>query len=65
MLLDWDIQDRDGIEAAGELRDRFGEKFTLLLLSDGEWDNLEVQARAAGIDGLWKNLCSGQGCTSG
>ena len=52
VLLDWDIQDRDGIEAAGELRDRFGEKFTLLLLSDGEWDNLEVQARAAGIDGF-------------
>ena len=52
VLLDWDIQGQDGIQAAKEIRSRFGAEMTLILLSDGEWDELEEQAADAGINGF-------------
>lgn len=52
VLLDWDIQGMDGIEAAAQLRGRFGEAFTLVLLSDGDWDELEERALQAGVNGF-------------
>ncbi len=52
VLLDWDFEGRDGIRAAEELRGRFGSKITLILLSDGEWDELEEQALQAGVNGF-------------
>lgn len=52
VLLDWDIQGKDGIHAAQELRKRFGEKMKLVLLSDGEWDELESQAVYARVNGF-------------
>lgn len=51
VLLDWNIQGRDGIEAAGELKNRFGEKIAILLLSEVEWEEPEDRAVQAGIDG--------------
>ena len=50
VLLDWNIEGQDGIQAAKRLRSRFGQEFPLLLLSDGEWDELEAQAVPAGIN---------------
>ncbi len=52
VLLDWNIQGQDGICAAQKLRSRFGTDMPLLLLSDGEWDELETQAETVGIDGF-------------
>ncbi len=52
VLLDWDIEGQDGISVAGLLRDRFGEKMVILLLSDGEWDELEAKAAQARINGF-------------
>lgn len=52
VLLDWDIQGMDGIEAAAQLRGRFGEAFMLVLLSDGDWDELEERALQAGVNGF-------------
>lgn len=52
VLLDWDIEGQDGIGAAGKLRSRFGEKLVILLLSDGESDELEAKAMQAGINGV-------------
>ena len=52
VLLDWDIEGQDGISAAGKLRSRFGEKLVILLLSDGESDELEAKALQAGINGV-------------
>ncbi len=52
VLLDWNIQGGNGIEAAGQLRSRFGEKIIILLLSEGEWDELEEKALGAGLGGV-------------
>ncbi len=52
VLLDWDIAGKDGIQEAEKLRSRFGEKITLILLSDGEWDELEERAGKAGVNGF-------------
>lgn len=61
VLLDWDIEGQDGISIAGQLRSRFGEKLVILLLSDGEWDELETKAVQAGINGfiIKPMFCSG------
>lgn len=61
ILLDWDIKGGDGILAAQELYGRFGTKISILLLSDGEWDEMEERAAQAGINSfLAKPLfCSG------
>ncbi|MDE7311873.1 MAG: response regulator [Eubacterium sp.] len=52
VLLDWDIQGQDDAHALQKMRSRFGEKTTILLLSDGEWDELEEHAGYAGADGF-------------
>ena len=52
VLLDWNIQGKDGIDAAKNLRSRFGGDITMLLLSDGDWDELEEPALHAGINGF-------------
>lgn len=52
VLLDWDMQGQDCIQTAQQLRGRFGEGITLILLSDGEWDELEEQAANVRIDGF-------------
>lgn len=55
VLLDWDMQGQDGIEAVRQLRshfdDKINEKLKVILLSDGEWDELEEQAVNVKIDG--------------
>ncbi len=45
ILLDWDIQGQDGVQVAGALKERFGEKLQIFLLTDGEEDELEAEAR--------------------
>lgn len=52
VLLDWDIQGQDGVAAAQQLRSRFGGKLTLLMLSDGDWDELKERAVQAGVTGF-------------
>ncbi len=52
VLLDWNIEGRDGLHIAGQMRSRFGEKMIIFLLSDGEWDELEAKAVQAGISGF-------------
>ncbi len=52
VLLDWNLCGADGFVSAEELRRRFGNAWTLLLLSDGEWEELEEQAVKAGVDGF-------------
>ncbi len=43
VLLDWDMQGKDGMQIAGELAAAFGPKLQVALLTDGEWDELEEQ----------------------
>ena len=52
VLLDHDLQGEDGLELAGELSGRFGADLPVILLPDGEWDELEARARNAGVRGF-------------
>ncbi len=52
ILLDWDIQNQDGIQLAKELSERFGPDLPIILLTDGEWDELEADAKTANIRGF-------------
>lgn len=52
ILVDWDVEGRDGIQTITELRRRFGKEIPTILLSDGEDDELEVEAEEKGIDGF-------------
>ncbi|MDE6663561.1 MAG: response regulator, partial [Lachnospiraceae bacterium] len=42
ILLDWDMQGLDWMKTAQELSDRFGQKLPIIILTDGEWDELEI-----------------------
>lgn len=50
ILLTWDMPDADGIQIAKEIRRRFGNDMFIILLSDGEWDDLETAAKEAGVN---------------
>ena len=52
LLLDWDIQGQDGMQAAQELSGRFGPDLPVILLTDGEWDELEARAGESDICGF-------------
>ena len=52
ILLDWEIQERGGIQAAQVLRRHLGENTPVLLLTNGEHDELEADAEQAGVSGL-------------
>ena len=52
VLLDWDIQGQDGMQAAEEMSAYFDREFPIVLLTDGEWDELETEAEKAGAAGF-------------
>ncbi|MBD5522689.1 MAG: response regulator [Lachnospiraceae bacterium] len=52
ILLDWDMQGQDWMETAEELFDRFGQELPIIILTDGEWDELEVQTEKTNICGF-------------
>lgn len=51
VLLDWNIQGQDGIGVARKLRQRYP-GITIVLLSDGDWGELESEAEEAGVEGF-------------
>ena len=52
VLLDCKMPGMDGIETAREMRRRIGEDVPILLMSAYEWEDVEEEARAAGITGF-------------
>lgn len=52
VLLDRNLQGQDGIQAAKELSRQFGPELIIMLLTDGEWDELESKGSDAGISGF-------------
>ena len=52
ILLTWDMPDMGGIRIAEEIRSRFKSEAAIILLTDGDWDDLEAGARSAGVDGF-------------
>ncbi len=67
VLLDWKLPGMDGIQVARTLRRELGKEVPILLISAYDWNELETEAREAGIDGfiskplfkstLYYNLC--------
>ena len=52
VLLSWNLPDRNGIEAAREIRLSCGNGGPALLLSACDWSGMETEARQAGISGF-------------
>ena len=52
ILLDWNMPDMDGIATARELRKRLGDAIPILLISAYDWNEIEAEAREAGISGF-------------
>ena len=52
VLLDWNIQEQDWIKVAEELSGRFGQELPIIILTDGEWDELEMITEKANIRGF-------------
>ncbi|MBD5525361.1 MAG: response regulator [Lachnospiraceae bacterium] len=52
ILLDWDIQGHDWLEDAEELAGRFGKDLPIIIITDGEWDEEEIETEKANICGF-------------
>ena len=52
VLLDWQMPDMDGIEAAKRIREKLGEDVPILMISAYDWTDLEVAAKEAGVNGF-------------
>lgn len=52
VLLDWKMPGMDGVETAGKIREELGRECPILILTSFEWDEVEKEARQAGVDGF-------------
>ena len=52
LLLDWNIRGEYGLQTAEKLSSRLGPELPVILLTDGEWIELETPAEEAGIRGF-------------
>ena len=52
VLLDWDMQGQDWTKDAEELTGRFGQNLPIIIITDGEWDELEIKTEKSNICGF-------------
>lgn len=52
VLLDWKMPGMNGIETAREIRKYLGEKVPILVISAYDWNDIEEEAREAGVQGF-------------
>ncbi|MDE7113376.1 MAG: response regulator, partial [Acetatifactor sp.] len=52
ILVDWDVQGQDWIKTAEELSGRFSQELPIIVLTDGEWDELEVKIEKTNVCGF-------------
>ncbi len=52
ILLDWKLPKKGGVHAARELHQKHHCQIPMMLVSDGDWSDMEAEARAAGIHGF-------------
>ncbi|MBD5492740.1 MAG: response regulator [Lachnospiraceae bacterium] len=52
VLLDWNIQGQDWVKAAEELSGRFGQDLPIIIITNGEWDELEITMEKTNIGGF-------------
>lgn len=50
VILDWDMPEMDGIEAARSIRRNSGDSESVIILAAYDWSQIEMEARAAGVD---------------
>lgn len=50
VILDWKMPGMDGVAAAKEIRKTVGEEVPIIILSAYDWTEIEMEARAAGVD---------------
>jgi len=50
VILDWKMPGMDGIATAKEIRKTVGSEVPILILSAYDWSEIEMEARAAGVD---------------
>jgi len=54
VLLDWQMPDMDGIETARKIRTIVGPEVTIIIMTAYDWADIELKARAAGVDMFMK-----------
>ena len=52
VLLDWKMPGMDGLQTARELRVHLGKEIPILIISAYDWNDIEEEARQAGIQGF-------------
>ena len=52
VLLDWKMPDKDGVDAAREIRERYDNETTIIILTAYNWDEIMDKALASGVDGF-------------
>jgi CheY-like chemotaxis protein len=50
VLLDWKMPEKDGIETAREIRERYNSETTVIILTAYNWDEIADEAASAGVD---------------
>ncbi len=50
ILLDWKMPNMDGVETARQIRKKVGDHIPILVLTSYDWDEIEAEAKAAGIN---------------
>ena len=52
MLMDWQMPGMDGVEASRRMREAVGKESGIILLTAHRWEDIEEEARKAGVDGF-------------
>lgn len=52
VFVDWQMPDMNGIELTREIKKRYGPGTVVIMISATQWDEIEAEARSAGVDGF-------------
>ena len=52
VILDWQMPNMNGIQAAAEIRQKVGESVPIIILSAYDWTDIEQEARDTGVNGF-------------
>ena len=50
VLLDWKMPEKDGVDTAREIRERYSNETTVIILTAYNWDEIVEEAEGAGVD---------------
>ncbi len=52
VLIDWQMPEPDGVQAAKKIRESVGDTIPIIVISAYDWSNIEAEARRAGVNGF-------------